>query len=92
MGGRSPRVDDALWNPLMVEVLDLFAQHEILEQGRAAAAGLQRVLVVADRHAVVRRKARVRRRGGLMKFTALTGAGVCYGRLGHGVSFSRVCL
>ncbi|MNW03551.1 hypothetical protein D3C71_1995040 [compost metagenome] len=88
MGGRSSRVDDALGNALMVEVLDLFAQHEILEQGRAAAAGLQRVLVVADRHAVVGRKARVRRRGGLVEFAAFTGLGVCRGWIGHGVSFS----
>ena len=50
-------MDDALGNALMVEVLDLLAQDEILEQRRAASAGLQRVLVVADGHAMIGRDA-----------------------------------
>ena len=50
----TPRVDDALRNALVVEVGDLLAQDEVLEQGRATQAGLERVLVVGDRDAHVR--------------------------------------
>ena len=46
-------MDDALRDALVVEVLDLLPQDEVLQQRRAARAGLQGVLVVADRHAVV---------------------------------------
>ena len=50
-------MDDALGDALMVEVLDLLAQHEILKQRRATSAGLQRILVVADGHAMIGRDA-----------------------------------
>ncbi|MND79419.1 hypothetical protein D3C80_711610 [compost metagenome] len=90
MGGRSACMDDPLRNTLMVEVLDLLAQHKILEQGRTSGPKFERVLVVADRRAVVCRKAGFRRGGGLVEFAALTGASICSGRLGHGVSFSQV--
>ena len=46
---RAARMDDALGYALMVEVGDLLAQDEIFQQGRAAQARLQRVLVVGDR-------------------------------------------
>ena len=42
-------MDDALGNALMVEVGDLLAEDEVLQQARAARAALQRVLVVRDR-------------------------------------------
>ena len=38
---------DALGDALMVEVGDLLAEDEVLEEGRAAQARLQRVLIVA---------------------------------------------
>jgi hypothetical protein len=44
---------DALGDALVVEVGDLLAQDEVFQQRRAAQAGLQRVLVVGDRHALV---------------------------------------
>ena len=47
------RVHDALGNALVVEVGDLLAKDEVLEQRRPAQAGLERVLVVGDRHALV---------------------------------------
>ena len=47
---------DALGDALVVEVRDLLAQDEVLEQRRAAQPGLQRVLVVGDRHALVGRQ------------------------------------
>ena len=47
---------DALGNALVIEVRDLLAQDEVLEQRRAAQPGLERVLVVGDRHALVGRQ------------------------------------
>jgi len=41
---------------LVIEVRDLLAQNEIFEQGRPAQTGLERVLIVSDRHALVRRQ------------------------------------
>ena len=52
------RVHDALGNALVIEVRDLLAQDEIFEQRGPAQAGLQRVLVVGDRHALVGGEAR----------------------------------
>ena len=43
----------ALGNALMVEVEDLFAEVEIFQQGRAARALAQRILVVGDRNALL---------------------------------------
>ena len=51
--GASAGVDDAFGDALMVEVEDLFAQHEIFKQRRTERAGLQAVLVVGDRHAMI---------------------------------------
>jgi hypothetical protein len=47
---------DALGNALVIEMRDLLAQDEVFEQGRSPQSGLQRVLVVADAHALVRRQ------------------------------------
>ena len=47
-------MDDALGNAFVIEMRDLFAQDEIFQQRRAANAGLERILVVADRHALIR--------------------------------------
>ena len=55
---RAARVDDALGNPFVVEVRDLLAKDEVLEQRRSAQAGLERVLIVANRHALIGRQAR----------------------------------
>ncbi len=50
---RAARMHDALGNALMVEMGDLLAQDEILQQRRAARAALQRILVVGDRRALI---------------------------------------
>ena len=52
------RMHDALGNALVVEVEDLLAEMEILERGRPAPADPQRVLVVGDRGALLRRQDR----------------------------------
>ena len=54
-------MDDALGDALVVEVRDLLAEDEVLEQRRPAQARLQRVLVVGDRHALVGRQLAARR-------------------------------
>ena len=46
-------MDDALGDALVIEVEDLLAKDEVLEQHRAARAGLQLVLVVGDADALV---------------------------------------
>ena len=53
---RAARVDDALGNPLVIEVGDLLAEDEVLEQRRAPRADAERVLIVGDRHALVGRQ------------------------------------
>ena len=60
MGGGAPRVDHALGNALVVEVGDLLAQDEVLEERRAPSARLERVLVVIDPGALVGREDLVR--------------------------------
>ena len=46
-------MNDALGNALMIEVGDFLAEDEILEQRRPAQPGLQRILIVRDRYALV---------------------------------------
>ena len=52
---------DALGNALVVEVGDLLAKDEVLEQRRPAQARLQRVLIVGDGHALIGRQRAVGR-------------------------------
>ncbi len=61
VGSRAACVHDALRDALMVEMADLFAQDEVFEQGRTTQAGLQRMLVVRDRDALVGRQVTVGR-------------------------------
>jgi hypothetical protein len=61
MGRRSARVHDALGDALVVEVRDLLAENEILQQRRPAQARFQGVLIVRDRYAEVRRQTLIRR-------------------------------
>ena len=56
VGGRAARMHHALGNPLVIEVGDLLAEDEVLEQRRPALAGLQRVLIVVDPEPLVRRE------------------------------------
>jgi hypothetical protein len=53
VGGGAAGVHGSFGDPLVVEVGDLFAEDEVLEQGRAARAGAERVVVVADRDALI---------------------------------------
>ena len=75
VGAVAAGVDDALGDALVVEVEDLLAEVEVLQQRRAAGADLQRVLVVGDGHALLggqRRLARVGRLVGLAPLAAAT--------------------
>jgi hypothetical protein len=46
------RMDDPLGNALVIEVGDLLPEVEVLQQGRAALAGLQRVVSVGQAQAL----------------------------------------
>ncbi len=50
---RAAGMNDALGDALMIEVCDLLAKDEILEQGRPAQPGLEGALVVAHWHALI---------------------------------------
>jgi hypothetical protein len=65
------RMDDALGDALVVEVGDLLAEDEVLQQRGAALACTQRVLVIAYRRALVRRHGRMRAAGELVEFVAV---------------------
>jgi hypothetical protein len=56
MGGGAAGVDDALGYALVVEVRDLLAQYEVLQQHGPAGSCLQRILVVGDPHPLIRRQ------------------------------------
>ena len=53
VGGRAAGVDDALRDPLVVEVEDFLAKDEVLQQHRPPGARLQLVLIVGDPDALV---------------------------------------
>ena len=53
VGAGAAGMDDALGDALVVEVGDLLAKMEVLEQRRPAVAGLEGVLVIVDRQALV---------------------------------------
>lgn len=63
---------DALGNPLMIEMEDLFAEMGILEQGGATFALLQAVLVVRHRNALLGGERRHVAVGGLARLAAAT--------------------
>ena len=52
-------VDDALGDALVVEVEELLAEVEVLQEGRAAGPDPERVLVVGDGDPLLRRQGRV---------------------------------
>ena len=53
MRGRSARVHHPLGNAFVVEMRDLFTQDEILQQGRAAIACFEGVLIVVDAETLI---------------------------------------
>src|SRR5690554_4857885 len=53
MGPGAAGMHDALGDALMVEVGDLLAKNEVLEQRRSAAPRLQRGLVIGDQHTLI---------------------------------------
>jgi hypothetical protein len=73
MRTEASRVDDPLGDALVIEVKDLLAKMEILEQCGAACADSQGVLIVRDGSALLRREYLNAFAGGLMGFSALRG-------------------
>ena len=53
MGGGATGVDHTFGNALLPEVLQLFPQDEVLQQGGAAQAGAQAVVVIGEDHALL---------------------------------------
>ena len=82
---RSARMDDALGNALVVEVVDLLAIDFVFQQHRATRARLQLVLIVRDRRAVVGGEHRMRVVGDLMGLAARTR--IAWREIGHERSF-----
>ena len=68
------RMHDALGNPLMVEMEDLLAEMEILDQRRTARTDLERILVVRYRTALRGGQDRRIALCGLMQFATLAAA------------------
>ncbi len=56
MGRRTTRMHDALRDALMIEMRDLLAQNKIFQECRTAQTGFERVLIVRDRNALIRRQ------------------------------------
>ena len=69
-------VHHPLRDPLVVEVEDLLPEVEVLEQRRPTLADPQRVLVVGDRNALLRRQARSPPGGDLVGLAARTGPSI----------------
>ena len=73
MRAESARMYDALGNALVIEMEDLLAKMEVFESRRAARADAQRVLIVRNRRALLRRERRDVAAGRLMSSPADTG-------------------
>lgn len=71
MGPKPAGMYDPLRDPLMVEVEYLLAEMEVLKQGWSPRSGLQRILVVGDRRALLRCQYNVVALDGLMSFSTL---------------------
>jgi len=63
-------MDDALGNPFVVEVEDLFAEVEVVDDERTAGADPKRILVVGNRAALCRCQNVVAIFGELVEFAA----------------------
>src|SRR5688572_17244962 len=75
MRGAAARMHDAFRNGLMVEMRDLLAELEVLQQARSAQAGAQRVLVVGNRYALCCGQQAVLASGLVLALTASASAG-----------------
>jgi len=72
----------------VVEVVDLLAENEVVQQHRATRAGLQGVLVVGNRRALVRGERRMAAARGLMDLAGIAGLLTMFGaglKICHGV-------
>ena len=78
---RATGMNDALRNALVIEVGDLLAKDEVLQEDRAPLDRLQRVLVVGDGNALIRGEDLRRCLCDLMRLASLTRLGCRRGRL-----------
>ena len=56
VSARAAGVNDAFWNSLVIEMGDLLAEGEILEERRTPLARFQRILIVRDDDALIGRE------------------------------------
>ncbi len=81
----------AFGNPLMIEMRYFFAEDEILQKRGAARIGPKRVLIVAERDALVRSKGGMLSTGDLVQFAAGSRLGASVGNCSFFVlAFSRI--
>ncbi len=73
MRARSAGVNDAFRNPLVIEMGDLLAESEILQERWTSLAGFQRILVVRDDDALIGREGSLSRVSGLMRRASRSG-------------------
>ena len=70
---RSARVNDALWNSLVIEMGDLLPEGEIFQKRRTAPPGFQCILVVRNDDALIGREGCLSGVSGLMRGAPRTG-------------------
>src|SRR5665647_3079775 len=79
MRARRSRVNDTLGNALVIEMRDFVAKDEILKKRGAARIGLERVLIIGKRDALVRGEGRVFSTSDLVQFATGRRFGVSVG-------------
>ena len=97
VGAGAAGVHHPLGDALVVEVHDLLAEVEVLQQGRAPRAGPQRVVGVVDRHALRRRQdlallCPTRRAGFLLRWDAALARVTTWDAVALAVPFFRCLL
>ena len=70
---RSARVNDALWNSLVIEMGDLLPEGEIFQKRRTAPPGFQCILVVRNNDTLIGREGCLSGVSGLMRGAPRTG-------------------
>src|SRR5664280_2888032 len=70
MRARRSRVNDTLRNALVIEMRDLLAKDEVLQERRAARVGPERVLIIGKRDALIRSERGVPLTGDLVQLAA----------------------
>ena len=91
MGTKAARVHHPLRNPFMIEMEDLFPKVEVLESCRTTRSDSQRILIVKDRNALLRRERHYLSARYLMALPASSNFLVVFGGLSRAIAcFSHI--